>query len=207
MDWSTILFYTFSAILLFSAFRVITSRNTVHATLYLMLAFFQAALVWMLLKAEFLSIVLVLVYLGAVMVLFLFVVMMLDINVDAMRAGFWKNLPVAALLGALMAGEIAAVVYGDFGAVAEMAPVPENNTLALGRVLYTEYLYPVQIAGALLLLAIVAAIALTLRERKDSKKIAVGDQVRVRRSDRVRLVKVEPVKPAAASSEQQEIAP
>ncbi|MEY3954327.1 MAG: hypothetical protein RLZZ397_1207 [Pseudomonadota bacterium] len=206
MDWSTILFYTFSAILLFSAFRVITSRNTVHATLYLMLAFFQAALVWMLLKAEFLSIVLVLVYLGAVMVLFLFVVMMLDINVDAMRTGFWKNLPVAALLGALMAGEIAAVVYGDFGAVAEMAPAADNNTLALGRVLYTEYLYPIQIAGALLLLAIVAAIALTLRERKDSKKIAVGDQVRVRRNDRVRLVKVDPVKPAA-SSDQQEIAP
>jgi len=206
MDWSTILFYTFSAILLFSAFRVITSRNTVHATLYLMLAFFQAALVWMLLKAEFLSIVLVLVYLGAVMVLFLFVVMMLDINVDAMRTGFWKNLPVAALLGALMAGEIAAVVYGDFGAVAEMAPAADNNTLALGRVLYTEYLYPIQIAGALLLLAIVAAIALTLRERKDSKKIAVADQVRVRRNDRVRLVKVDPVKPAA-SSDQQEIAP
>lgn len=199
MSWTAILFYVFSTILLFSAFRVITARNSVHAALYLMLTFFQAALIWMLLKAEFLSIVLVLVYLGAVMVLFLFVVMMLDIHADGLRLQFWKNLPAAAVLGALMAGEMALVLLGDFGGVSSASTpvVNENNTLSLGRVLYVDYIYPVQIAGVLLLLAIVAAIALTLRERKDSKKISVADQVRVRAKDRLRVVSVQSVKPAA----------
>ena len=132
MDWITGLFYVFSAVLLISAFRVITARNTVHATLFLMLAFFQASMIWMLLRAEFLAITLVLVYLGAVMVLFLFVVMMLDINVDAMREGFWKNLPLAALLGALMAGEIGIILYGDFANITQMPLMEGSNTKALG---------------------------------------------------------------------------
>lgn len=193
MDWITGLFYVFSTILLVSAFKVITARNTVHATLYLMLAFFQASMVWMLLKAEFLAITLVLVYLGAVMVLFLFVVMMLDIDVDAMREGFWKNLPLAALLGALMAGELGAIVYGGFAATTQMPEMPASNTHALGMLLYTEYLYPVEIAAVLLLVAIVSAIALTLRQRKDSKFVHASEQVKAKKADRLRVVKMAPV--------------
>ncbi|MDA0227676.1 MAG: NADH-quinone oxidoreductase subunit J, partial [Proteobacteria bacterium] len=169
MDWITSLFYVFAAVLLFAAVRVVTARNMVHATLYLMLAFFQAALIWMLLKAEFLSIVLVLVYLGAVMVLFLFVVMMLDINVDALRGKFWRHLPLAALVGGLMAAELASVLWQGFGQVGGLPVGQASNTKALGMLLYTEYVYPLEIAAVLLLVAIVAAIALTLRERKDSR--------------------------------------
>ncbi len=203
MDWITGLFYVFSAVLLVSAFRVITARNTVHATLFLMLAFFQASMIWMLLRAEFLAITLVLVYLGAVMVLFLFVVMMLDINVDAMREGFWKNLPLAALLGALMAVEIGLIVQGDFGQVTEPVLMEGSNTKALGMLLYTEYLYPLEIAAVLLLVAIISAIALTLRQRKDSKFMHASEQVLAKKSERLRVVKMDavvPPKPAQADT-------
>jgi NADH-quinone oxidoreductase subunit J len=199
MDIQSAFFYVFSAVLLFAAFRVITARNPVHAALYLVLAFFQASGIWMLLKAEFLSITLVLVYVGAVMVLFLFVVMMLDINLDTLRQGFWRQFPLAATLGAVVALELAAVLMGGFR-VAEAPPVGElPNTQELGQLLYTEYLYPVEVAAVILLVAMIAAIALTLRERKDSKYQDPSQQVRVRARDRVELVKIEPVRPAPPS--------
>jgi NADH-quinone oxidoreductase subunit J len=207
MDVRTGLFYLFSVVLLFAAFRVITARNPVYAALYLVLTFFQAAGVWMLLKAEFLAIALVLVYVGAVMVLFLFVVMMLDIDVAALRAGFWKHFPVAASIGALIALEMAAVLMGGFRpaeepralpgvAQAAAAGVQYSNTKELGRLLYTEYLYPLEIAAVLLLVAIVAAIALTLRQRKDSKHIDPSLQVRVKAGDRLQVIKMPPTRPA-----------
>jgi NADH-quinone oxidoreductase subunit J len=184
---------------------VITARNPVHAALYLVLAFFQAAALWLMLKAEFLAITLVLVYVGAVMVLFLFVVMMLDINIDSMRKGFWKHFPLAAIMGAVIALEMAAVLMGGFRitappavAAAAQAAADYSNTKELGKVLYTEYLLPVQAAAALLLVAIIAAIALTLRERKDSKAIDPSEQVRVKRRDRVQLLKIKPSEMAAA---------
>lgn len=233
--------------MLFASFRVITARNPVHAALYLVLAFFQASGIWMLLKAEFLSIALVLVYVGAVMVLFLFVVMMLDINIDSIRQGFWKHFPLAATIGAVIALELAGVLLGGFRisepraqvasqvvsptAVTAVAPVDvasnaasvavdaasaavttataadvghvvvaqASNTKALGILLYTEYLYPVQVAALILLVALIAAIALTLRARKDSKFQNAGDQVRVKARDRVELVKMDAVKPAPAA--------
>ena len=199
MDAKTGFFYLFSVVLLFAAFRVITARNPVHAVLNLMLAFSQASGLWFLLNAEFLAIVLVLVYLGAVMVLFLFVVMMLDINTDTDRQGFWKHFPVAAAMGALIALEMAAVLMGGFRSVedpkalADMLDASGNviqysNTLALGRLMYTQYLYPVEIAAVILLVAMIAAIALTLRKRKDSKAISASNQVHVRARDRVQLV-------------------
>ncbi len=211
--------------MLFASFRVITSRNPVHAALYLVLAFFQASGIWMLLKAEFLSITLVLVYVGAVMVLFLFVVMMLDINIDSIRQGFWKHFPLAATVGAVIALELAAVLLGGFriseprqqvaaqvispAAVTAVAPVDMasaadvghvvvaqvSNTKALGILLYTEYLYPVQVAALILLVALIAAIALTLRARKDSKFQNASEQARVKARDRVTLVKMDAVKP------------
>jgi NADH-quinone oxidoreductase subunit J len=200
MDIRTGLFYLFSAVLLFAAFRVITARNPVYAALYLVLAFFQASAVWLLLKAEFLAISLVLVYVGAVMVLFLFVVMMLDINVDSLRAGFWKHFPLAATVGAVIALEMAAVLMGGFRLGEEPRAVPAvvagaaqySNTKELGKLLYTQYLYPLEIAAVILLVAIVAAIALTLRERKDSKHIDPADAVRVRARDRLSIVKLSP---------------
>lgn len=205
MDVQSALFYAFSAVLLFAAFRVITARNPVHAALYLVLAFFQAAALWLMLKAEFLAITLVLVYVGAVMVLFLFVVMMLDINIDSMRKGFWKHFPLAAIMGAVIALEMAAVLMGGFritappaAAAAAQAAADYSNTKELGKVLYTEYLLPVQAAAVLLLVAIIAAIALTLRERKDSKAIDPSEQVRVKRRDRVQLLKIKPSEMAAA---------
>ena len=219
MDAQSALFYAFSAVLLFAAFRVITARNPVHAALFLVLAFFQASGLWMLLEAEFLSIALVLVYVGAVMVLFLFVVMMLDINIDSIRVGFWKHFPLAATMGAVIALELAAVLLGGFrvsvphtpqlpamvtplpvdaassAAVGHMVVTEVSNTKALGVLLYTEYLYPVQVAALILLVAVIAAIALTLRERKDTKAQNPADQVRVKARDRVSLVKMAPVKP------------
>ena len=208
MDVKTGFFYLFSVVLLFAAFRVITARNPVHAVLFLMLAFSQASGLWLLLKAEFLAITLVLVYLGAVMVLFLFVVMMLDINVDAMRRGFWKHFPLAAAVGALIALEIVAVVLGGFrvsdepkmAAAAQAAgPVLQySNTKALGQLMYTEYLFPVEIAAAILLVAMIAAIALTLRQRKDSKHISPSLQVHVKPADRLTVLKVAATQPAVA---------
>jgi len=206
MDVKAGFFYLFSAVLLFAAFRVITARNPVYAALYLVLAFFQAAAVWILLKAEFLAIALVLVYVGAVMVLFLFVVMMLDIDVDALRTGFWKHFPLAAVVGVVIALEMAGVLMGGFrpaepnnGPAAVQAAqvgatvVQVSNTKELGKLLYTQYLYPLEIAAVLLLVAIVAAIALTLRQRKDSKHMDAGEQVKVRARDRLQVVKMPPV--------------
>ncbi len=199
MDITTGFFYLFSAVLLFAAFRVITARNPVYAALYLVLTFSQAAAIWLLLKAEFLAITLVLVYVGAVMVLFLFVVMMLDINIDSLRAGFWKHFPLAAMVGVVIALEMAAVLMGGFrlaeepraGAAAVQAaaqaggqvPLEVSNTKELGKLLYTEYLYPLELAAVLLLVAIIAAIALTLRQRKDStqdRSVAAGARARQR---------------------------
>ncbi len=202
MDIVTGLFYLFSAILLFASFRVITARNPVHAALYLVLAFSQAAAVWMLLRAEFLAISLVLVYVGAVMVLFLFVVMMLDIHIDSLRSGFWKHFPLAGLIGALIALEMAAVLMGGFrvseGSKAAVAPLAADysNTKELGKLLYTQYLFPLEIAALILLVAIVAAIALTLRERKDSRHMDPSDQVRVKAADRLQVVKLAPTQSA-----------
>ncbi len=196
MNTTTALFYAFSAVLLFAAFRVITARTAVYAALYLVLAFFTAACIWMLLKAEFLAIALVLVYVGAVMVLFLFVVMMLDINVDSVRVGFWKHFPLAAVVGVVIALEMAAVLLGGFN-LTEAPPPTEmalrlGNTKMLGIEMYTTYVYPLQIAAVLLLVAIIAAIALTLRPRKDSKSQSPSQQVRARKADRLRIVKLAP---------------
>jgi NADH-quinone oxidoreductase subunit J len=187
----TWMFYAFAAVLLAAALRVITARNPVHAVLYLVLAFFTAAALWLLLRAEFLAIALVLVYVGAVMVLFLFVVMMLDINLERLREGFWKNLPLAVLVGGVMAAEMVAVLAQRYlGAAAGTRAVPagHSNTRELGRVLYTQYVYAFEIAAVILLVAIIAAIALTLRRRKDSKNQDPARQVAVRREERVRMV-------------------
>ncbi len=199
MDVKSALFYIFAAVLLFAALRVITVRNPVHAALFLILAFFQASGIWMLLGAEFLSITLVLVYVGAVMVLFLFVVMMIDINIDTLKKGFWSHFPLAASIGAILALELASVLMGGF----RSAPAPVeavaapgmqiSNSKDLGTALYTHYLYPLEIAAVILLVAIIAAIALTMRERKDSKLQDASEQIRVKPSDRLRMVKVDPV--------------
>jgi NADH-quinone oxidoreductase subunit J len=207
MNTITALFYVFSAVLLFAGLRVITARSTVHAALYLVLAFFSASCLWMLLRAEFLAITLVLVYVGAVMVLFLFVVMMLDINTDAFREGFYKHLPVAGFVGALIALQMALVLMRGFqGAEAPAATARElelGNTKLLGIEVYTNYLYPLQLAAVLLLVAIIAAIALTLRERKDSKHMDPGEQVKARKADRVRLVKMAPTVEQPATPKQE----
>jgi NADH-quinone oxidoreductase subunit J len=198
--------------MLFAAFRVITASNTVHAALYLVLAFFQASGLWMLLKAEFLSITLVLVYVGAVMVLFLFVVMMLDVNIESLRRGFWRHFPVAATMGALIALELAAVLMGGFRATQPIAgfvnsaadPMAQaSNTKELGILIYTQYLYPLEVAAVILLVAIIAAIALTLRSRKDSKYQNPSEQVRVKAADRMELVKIEPVRTAPPTTKEQ----
>jgi len=201
MEIKSALFYLFSAVLLFAALRVITSRNPVHAALYLVLAFFQASGIWMLLKAEFLSITLVLVYVGAVMVLFLFVVMMIDINLDTLKKDFWKHFPLAAFIGAVLALELASVLMGGFRSSqiavdTAVSGAPVSNTRDLGVLLYTEYLYPLEIAAVILLVAIVTAIALTMRERKDTKAQDPGEQVKVKAADRLRMVKIEPVQQA-----------
>jgi NADH-quinone oxidoreductase subunit J len=209
MDAKTGFFYLFSVVLLYAAFRVISARNPVHAVLHLMLAFSQASGLWLLLKAEFLAIALVLVYLGAVMVLFLFVVMMLDVDVEGMRQGFWKHFPLAATIGALVALEMAAVLMGGFrgmeepkavAAVLDAAgqPVVVSNAKALGELMYTKYLYPVEIAAVILLVAMIAAIALTLRTRKDTKTINPSQQVHVRAEDRLTVVKMAATRQAPA---------
>ena len=192
MSVTTGLFYVFSAIMLLAAFRVITARNPIHAVLFLVLTFFQASMIWMLLKAEFLSITLVLVYVGAVMVLFLFVVMMMDINMENLRRDFWKHFPFAAIVGVVIALEMSAVLMGGFRVVDEpsaAAAASATNTKDLGKLLYTQYIYPLEVAAAILLVAMIAAIALTLRARKDSRFISVSDQVRVKARDRLSVVK------------------
>lgn len=206
MSVTTGLFYAFSAVLLFAAFRVITARNPVHAALYLVLTFFQASMIWMLLEAEFLSITLVLVYVGAVMVLFLFVVMMMDINVENLRAGFWTHFPLAALVGVVIALEMAAVLMGGFRVVEDPSVIAQtpgglSNTQQLGKLIYTQYIYPLEIAAAILLVAMIAAIALTLRARKDSKYVSPGDQVRVKAADRMTVLKMQATQVSADPTE------
>jgi len=206
MDVKTGLFYIFATILLLASFRVVTTRNPVHAVLFLVLAFFQASLIWMLLEAEFLAITLVLVYVGAVMVLFLFVVMMLDVKIERMREGFWKNFPVAAIVGVLIILEMSAVLMGGFTVsdhpkvLSAAAPtgLAMSNTRELGLLLYRHYIYPLEVAAALLLVAMIAAIALTLRHRKDVKTIDPSRQVHVKAKDRLVVVKMAATRPALA---------
>lgn len=202
MEFKLILFYALSAILVGSSLAVITVRNPVNAAMFLVLSFFTAAAVWLLAQAEFLAIVLVLVYVGAVMVLFLFVVMMLDINFDRMRQGFWSYLPLGSLIGILMILEMAIVLGGQYFQVFDTPLPPElansSNTKDLGVMLYTEYTYPDQIAASILLVAIIAAVVLTMRGRKDSKKQNISAQVAVKASDRLRVVKMDAVKPQPA---------
>ncbi len=193
MEFKTFVFYVLAAILIFASLRVITARNPVHAALFLVLAFFNASGLWLLLEAEFLAITLVLVYVGAVMVLFLFVVMMLDINVERLRQGFWSNLPVGGLVGILLVVQMALVLGGRyFGLEAMPEPPPAteaySNTREIGRLLYTEYVYPFELASLVLLVAMVAAVTLTLRKRKGTRYINPAEQVSAKREDRVRLV-------------------
>lgn len=199
MTFQDFLFYAFSTILVAAACGVITARNPVHAALLLVLAFFSASGLWIQLQAEFLAITLVLVYVGAVMVLFLFVVMMLDINLAKLREGFWGYLPLGALVGVLLALEMGAVLWTFYSRATLVAPELQansgntySNTRELGRLLYTEYVYPFEIAAVILLVAIVAAIALTLRKRKAglNKYVDPAWQVTVKSRDRVRIVKM-----------------
>jgi len=194
MDFALILFYAFSTVLLGAALAVILVRNPVHAALFLVLAFVSASALWLLLYAEFLAMTLVLVYVGAVMVLFLFVVMMLDINIDKLREGFWGNLPLAALVGILMAGEMVLLLMRGFAGesvASPGAPPPGfSNTKALGRVLYTDYVFAFELAAVILLVAIVAAIAITLRTRKATKYQDARAQLAVKPGDRLRIVKM-----------------
>ena len=195
MSFQAVVFYVLSAILLFSGVRVITAKNPVHAALFLVLAFFTASAHWLLLQSEFLAIALVLVYVGAVMVLFLFVVMMLDIDFERLREGFWRNLPLAGTVAAIMGGEMTLILVSpdvglsNFKEPAALA-ADYSNVKDLGRQIYTTYLYPFELAAVLLLLAIVAAIALTMRKRKDNKWVDPAEQVKVRRNDRIRMVKM-----------------
>lgn len=191
MDALTGFFYAFSAILVFAGLRVVTARNPVHSALFLVLAFFSASALWMLLEAEFLAISLVLVYVGAVMVLFLFVVMMVDFNLDKLRVGFWKNLPVASIVGALIAFQMSVILLRGFWDTTKAPEQASNNTQALGKLLYTEYLYPFEVAALILLVAMVAAIALTLRKRKDTKSQTPSEQVRVKAKDRLKIVSLQ----------------
>jgi len=207
MVFTDFVFYVLATILLVSALRVITTRNPVHAALFLVLAFFTAAGIWLLLQAEFLAIVLVLVYVGAVMVLFLFVVMMLDINIDKIREGFWRYLPMAGTIGALMAIEMAMILSNQYfaGAKSVSKPAGFSDAAALGSVLYTDYLLPFELAAVVLLVAIIAAIALTLRDKRESKSMNPAEQVIVRKKDRLRMVDIpsetEPVEDDAEKGE------
>jgi NADH-quinone oxidoreductase subunit J len=215
MEFTTVLFYIFAALLAVSGLKVITSRNPVAAALFLVLAFFNAAAIWMLLEAEFLAILLVLVYIGAVMVLFLFVVMMLDINLDALRKDFRRFVPMATLVGAIVVIETTLILWHGYGAT--VTPLRDvaasvsgagamSNTRLIGKVIYTDYIFAFEIAGLVLLVAIIAAVALTVRKGKDSKRQRVSQQVKVRREDRVRLVKM-PVEKALPETGAGEAAP
>lgn len=193
MEFKTLVFYILSAIMVLAALRVITARNPVHAALFLVLSFVTAGGIWLLLAAEFLAIVLVMVYVGAVMVLFLFVVMMLDINLDRLREGFWSYLPVGALIGILLVVEMALVLGGRYFGLDAMPEPPAaqagySNTRELGRLLYTDYVYPFELASLLLLVAMVVAVTLTLRKRKGVRYVNPSVQVSVKRGDRVELV-------------------
>ncbi len=204
MNFETVLFYFFATVTVLAALRVITARNPLHAVLFLVLAFFSSAGIWLLLEAEFLAIALVLVYVGAVMVLFLFVVMMLDINIEQLRSGFLRWLPVGLLLAGLIVVQMAWVLGADeisAGKTAVKHAADYSNTKELGRLIYTDYVYPFELAAVLLLIAMVAAIALTLRRRRDNKRQDVSKQVKVRRQDRVRIVSVPSAPKAGVAQE------
>jgi NADH-quinone oxidoreductase subunit J len=194
MDLKTLAFYVLATVMVLAALRVITARNPVHAVLFLVLAFFNAGGLWLLLQAEFLAIALIMVYVGAVMVLFLFVVMMLDINIQRLRQGFWSNMPLALGVGLLMLGEMALVLSTDyFSTVAfpdQPAAADYSNTKELGRVLFTDYAYPFELASVILLVAIIAAVVLTLRRRSDVKRLDPAAQVAVKASDRLRVIQM-----------------
>ena len=208
MEFTTVLFYVFSVVLVIAGLRVVTAPNPVQSALFLVLAFFNAAAIWMLLQAEFLAILLVLVYVGAVMVLFLFVVMMLDINLDVLRRDFGRFVPMASLVGALIIVETALILWRGYGAT--RAPVVGDavaqaagalsNTRTVGRLLYTDYLFGFEVAGLILLVAIVAAVALTLRHGKDRKHQQIGKQLAARRADRLRIVRMAVEKDAPDAS-------
>jgi len=194
MEFRTFVFYFLSAILVIAGLRVITSRNPVHAALFLVLAFFTASGIWMLLQAEFLAIALVLIYVGAVMVLFLFVVMMLDINLDRLREGFWSYLPLGSIIALLMVAEMGLVLGGSYLGLLE-AEVPQtsadhSNVQAVGRLLFTDYVYPFELASVIVLVGIVAAVALTQRERRQSKAVSPSQQVFVKARDRYRVLQM-----------------
>ena len=201
MTLELFLFYLFSAVLVFSAVMVITAKNPVHAVLFLVLAFFNCSVLWLLLEAEFLAISLVLVYVGAVMVLFLFVVMMIDINMDTMRQGFIRNLPLGVVVAVILAVELSLVFAPEYvgftGPVEALRHGPDyNNTRELGRVLYTDYVFAFELAAVILLVAIIAAITLTLRQRPQAKYQVASDQIGVNPKDRVRLVDLRAEKPS-----------
>jgi len=192
----SVFFYAFAGLLVISALRVITARNPVHAALFLVLAFFCASGLWMLLKAEFLSLALILVYVGAVMVLFLFVVMMLDLDLEHLRRDFKKYLPVAFLMGAVIVLELSIVLIRSFiGTSSPVQPMLEestmSNTKALGMLIFVDYVYAFEVAGVILLVAIIAAVALTLRNRKDAKAQNVAEQINVKAANRMRIVKMD----------------
>jgi NADH-quinone oxidoreductase subunit J len=192
MSFQAFIFYAFAAVLIGAALGVITSRNPVHSALLLVLAFFTSAGLWLQLQAEFLAIALVLVYVGAVMVLFLFVVMMLDVNLAKLREGFWAYLPLGGLVAALLVLEMGYFLWWHYSGMEVEEPAPTaagfSNTKELGRLIYTVYVYPFEIAAVILLVAIVAAIALTLRQRKATKYVDPARQVEIKRKDRVRIV-------------------
>ena len=193
MDFKTALFYIFSTILVLAALRVVTARNPVHAVLFLVLAFFNASGLWLLLQAEFLAIALIVVYVGAVMVLFLFVVMMLDINLERLRQGFWGNLWLGGPIAVLMVVEMVAVLSArSFGLEAMPAPPAPaagfSNTKALGVAIYTDYVYPFELASVILLVALIAAVVLNLRQRRDNKQLNPAEQIAIKRKNRVRIV-------------------
>ena len=194
MEFKTFVFYFLSTILVYASLRVVTLRNPVHAALHLVLAFFSASGVWILLQAEFLAIALVLVYVGAVMVLFLFVVMMLDINLDRLREGFWSYLPLGAIVALLMVAEMSLVLVGSFydwfESEVPQTPGDYSNVKAVGRLLFTDYVYPFELASVILMVGIVAAVALTLRGKRKSKSVSPGQQVFVKAKDRVRVLKM-----------------
>jgi NADH-quinone oxidoreductase subunit J len=194
MEFRTFVFYFVSAILVYASLRVVTLRNPVHAALHLVLAFFSASGIWILLQAEFLAIALILVYVGAVMVLFLFVVMMLDINIDRLREGFWRCLPLGATVALVIVVEMSLVLWGSyfkwFESSVPQAAADYSNVKEVGRLLFTEYVYPFELASVILLVGIVAATALTLRGKRKSKSVSPSQQVFVKAKDRVQVLKM-----------------
>ncbi len=202
MEFQTFIFYMFAAISIFAAVRVVTASNPVHAVLFLVLAFFNVAGLWLLLQAEFLAIALIMVYVGAVMVLFLFVVMMLDINIERLRRGFWSYLPLGLIIGLLLVAEMGIYVSGKYFGLDAMpgqaTPPDYSNTKELGRLLFTDYVYPFELASVILLVGIIAAVMLTLRRRTDTKHLDISKQLAVKASQRLRIVKMRSEKEAPA---------